>query len=290
MGVKSEPYIRMKGVSFSYDSPPGSGFRSSRALNNISLDIDRGDYAALIGSNGSGKSTLLRHINALLIPAEGEVWVGPWNTRDEQNVMKIRSSVGMVFQSPDAQIVATVVEEDVAFGPENLGVPQERLQERVEEALEQVGLTALRNRPTHYLSAGQKQLLAIAAALAMHTDCLLLDEASSSLDPASRVRLLDTLQSLHESGITVITATHRMEEAVLANRIVVLDRGSIAMQGDPKQVFSAHEKLVNMGLDIPETMKISRCIASYEPDFTTDYLSVDELVRAVLEYNKKGLQ
>jgi energy-coupling factor transporter ATP-binding protein EcfA2 len=194
----------------------------------------------------------------------------------------------MVFQSPDAQIVATVVEEDVAFGPENLGVPRERLRERVEQALEQVGLTALRKRPTHYLSAGQKQLLAIAAVLAMRSDCLLLDEATSSLDPGSREGLLETVQSLHERGITVVTATHRMDEAACAQRVIALDRGNLAMQGSPRQVFSEQKKLMSMNLDIPETMKIARCISSQDPGFNGDFLSVEELVRGVLEHGGMG--
>jgi energy-coupling factor transporter ATPase len=284
MGEKSTPFIRIRNLQYTYNQMEGSTDESRWALKNISLDVNRGEYVAVIGANGSGKSTLLRHLNALLIPTGGDVWVNSWNTRDLSRIRDIRSAVGMVFQSPDAQIVATVVEEDVAFGPENLGIPRDELQVRVNEALEQVGLWELKKRPTHYLSAGQKQLLAIASALSMGPKCLVLDEATASLDPQSRSRLLQTLCSLNESGMTVISATHRMDEAALAKRIIVLSDGEIALQGHPKHVFSQQDILRSIKLDIPEPMKIARHIASRVSGFRADALTVGELVDAVLAF------
>lgn len=284
MGAKSMSFIRMKNLRYKYDTAVGNDEKSPWALNNVSLDIEKGEYVAFIGANGSGKSTLLRHMNGLLIPTEGDVWVNSLNTRVLQNIRNIRSSVGMVFQSPDAQIVATVVEEDVAFGPENLGVPRDQLKDRVNQALERVRLADLRKRPTHYLSAGQKQLLAIASALSMQPQCLVLDEATASLDPQSRSRILETIEALHESGITVITATHRMDEAARATRVVALERGAIGLQGTPRQVFSERDLLISMKLDIPEAMKISRHVATHVHGFRSDLLTVEELVKAVCEY------
>jgi energy-coupling factor transporter ATPase len=279
----------MRNLKYRYDTAGGYDRKFPWALDNVSLDIKKGEFVALIGANGSGKSTLLRHINGLLIPTEGDVWVNSLNTRDSRNISNIRSSVGMVFQSPDAQIVATVVEEEVAFGPENLGVPRDQLKDRVNRALEQVGLADLRKRPTHYLSAGQKQLLAIASALSMHPQCLVLDEATSSLDPLSRSRFLEIIAALHESGITVITATHRMDEAALATRVVALEKGAIGLQGTPRQVFSERELLISMKLDIPEAMKISRHVASHVHGFRSDLLTVEELVEAVLVYREMNV-
>jgi energy-coupling factor transporter ATPase len=284
MHNSKKPYIRIDKLSYSYGGPDLESSVSYRALNNIGLNIDRGEYVAVIGANGSGKSTLLRHLNGLLIPKEGDVWVGDWNTRDVTSLQSIRSHVGMVFQSPDDQIVATVVEEEVAFGPENIGVPENELATRVTEALEQVGLSDLRNRPTHSLSAGQKQLLAVASVLSMRPDCLVLDEATASLDPLSRSRLLQTVDSLHRHGITVITATHRMEEAARATRVVALHRGEIGLQGSPKHVFLQQSLLEDMMLDIPVALKIARYVASRVTGFTSDSLTVDELVAAVIQY------
>jgi energy-coupling factor transporter ATPase len=286
MDAKSTSFIRMRNLKYRYDAAGGNDGESPWALYNVSLDIEKGEYVALIGANGSGKSTLLRHMNGLLIPTEGDAWVNSLNTRDSRNIRNIRSSVGMVFQSPEAQIVATVVEEDVAFGPENLGVPRDQLKDRVNRALEQVGLADLRKRPTHYLSAGQKQLLAIASALSMQPHCLVLDEATSSLDPLSRLRLLETIEALHESGITVISATHRMDEAALATRVVALEKGAIGLQGTPRHVFSEQDVLRSMKLDIPEAMKISRHVASHVHGFRSDLLTVEELVEAVRAYRE----
>ena len=284
MHIPKRPYIRIDNLSYSYEGHDTENNGYHRALNNIALHVNRGEYVAVIGANGSGKSTLLRHLNGLLIPEKGDVWIGDWNTRDEAKLRNIRISVGMVFQSPDDQIVATVVEEEVAFGPENIGVPEDELAARVDEALGQVGLKELKSRPTHSLSAGQKQLLAIASVLSMRPNCLVLDEATSSLDPLSRSRLLQTVDALQRRGITIITATHSMEEAALATRIVALHNGEIGLQGSPKQVFSQRSMLEDMMLDIPVAMKISLSVASRVTGFASNSVTVEELVASVLQY------
>lgn len=221
------------------------------ALTNIDLDIAAGEYVALVGANGSGKSTLARHLNALLTPTRGTVHVAGLNTLDPSNGPDIRRAVQMVFQRPDTQIVATVVEEDVAFGPENLGVPEGELSGRVQAALETVGMWELRDRPPHFLSAGQKQRLAIAGALAVQPQALILDEATAMLDPATRASVLDLLDALHARGITIVTITHEMEEAVRADRVIVLSRGGVALDGTPLDVFSRPGEMRALGLDLP---------------------------------------
>jgi energy-coupling factor transporter ATPase len=248
------------------------------ALRGIDLTIDAGEWVALIGANGSGKSTLLRHLNALLLPTSGCVCVSSWDTRDSAHLRHIRSTVGMVFQVPDSQIVATVVEEDVAFGPENLGIPEGELRQRVDGALETVGLTQQRHRASHLLSAGQKQRLAIASALAMQPRCLLLDEATAMLDPHGRRQLLQTIHRLHGAGMTVVAATHDMAEAAQAQRIVVLSEGRIAQQGDPRAVFRQADTLRDLELDLPQAALLAIEVAAQVPDFAADVLTLAELV------------
>jgi len=278
LNANEEPLIRIAGLHFVYQA----GTREPiAALRGIDLAIAPGEYVAVVGANGSGKSTLLRHCNALLRPTRGDVWVAGWNTRDLQRVREIRSTVGMVFQVPDSQIVATIVEEDVAFGPENLGVPEDELPQRVDWALATVGLSKLRYRASHLLSTGQKQRLAIASALAMRPRCLVLDEATAMLDPLGRAQVLDTLRRLHADGMTIVHATHQMSEAAQAQRIVVLAEGQIALQGSPRQVFAQEEALRALALDVPVPTQLARQVALHVPGFPTDVLSVDELVQAV---------
>ncbi len=255
--------------------------RALQALRGIDLSIQAGEYVALIGANGSGKSTLLRHLNALLLPSQGSVWIGDWNTCDPSHLRDIRSTVGMVFQVPDSQIVATIVEEDVAFGPENLGISTGELRERVEWALSTVGLSDLRSRPSHLLSAGQKQRLAVASALAMRPRCLLFDEATSMLDPVGRGQLLETIAQLCAAGMCIISATHQMDEAARADRVVVLWEGQIALQGAPRAVFADLDVLRGLQLDLPEATQLARAVADGVAGFPRDLLTVDELVDAV---------
>ena len=278
MSAVGESLIRIEGLHYSYQI----GTRQPiAALRGIDLTIGTGEYIAIIGANGSGKSTLLRHLNALLLPTQGNVWVGDWNTREAANLRHIRSAVAMVFQNPDSQFVASTVEEDVAFGPENLGVPQQELRERVEWALATVGLTNLRDHASHLLSGGQKQRLAIAGALAMKPRYLLFDEATAMLDPAGQARLLDTMAALHHDGMAVISATHHMNEAALAERVVVLSAGQVVLEGDPRSIFRQSETLQALQLDVPYPTRLARAIAMRVAGFPTDALSVPELVHAI---------
>lgn len=257
------------------------------ALRGINLEIKEGEYIALIGANGSGKSTLLRHFNALLTPTSGNVWVSGWNTRDQSHLRDIRSRVGMVFQDPDSQIVTTVVEEEVAFGPENLGLPYEELKARVKWALEEAGIASLRQRPSHLLSGGEKQLLAIASVLSMKPRCILLDEATSMLDPASRRRFLKTVERLHSGGITIVASTHNMEEAASASRVIVLSEGCVVLDGEPATVFAREEELKELGIGMPPSVQIARLIAGKVEGFPQTTLSLIDLMRSIESFVRK---
>ncbi|MBC7257676.1 MAG: energy-coupling factor transporter ATPase [Chloroflexi bacterium] len=272
----TEPLIRVQNISYTY--PAGTG---RPALRDVSLTVNPGEYVAIVGANGSGKSTLARHLNALLVPDDGDVWVNGWNTRDRAHIRDIRRTVGMVFQVPDNQIVATIVEDDVAFGPENLGVPDQELPTRVAEALAAVGLEGQGQRASHLLSAGQKQRLAIAAALAMKPLCLVLDEATAMLDPAGKAALLDILRRLHDAGTTIIAVTHSMSEAVEADRIVVLSDGQIVAEGSPARIFGDAALLEQCGLEAPPVARLAHRLAHHWPDFPTDILDSEALADAV---------
>lgn len=236
-------------VSHTFETEEGKTFD---ALKDVTAQIKKGEFTAIIGTNGSGKSTLARHLNALLIPTEGELIVEGMRTSDAGRVWDIRQKVGMVFQNPDNQLVAAVVEEDVAFGPENLGVPPEEIRERVDLALEKVGMTSYRKQAPSMLSGGQKQRVAIAGVLAMKPDCIVLDEPTAMLDPKGRKEVMDTIHELNKTeGITIVLITHFMEEAVTADHILVIDRGVLKMEGTPREIFSQADKVTEIGLDVP---------------------------------------
>jgi energy-coupling factor transporter ATPase len=273
-------FIRITGVTYTY-RPEGAD--PIQALRGIDLEIRAGEYVAVIGANGSGKTTLIRHLNALLLPTTGEVRVNGRNTRDQAVVRAIRADVGMVFQSPSDQIVATVVEEDVAFGPENLGVPAEELPVRVREALDCAGMWEARHRTPHLLSAGQQQRVAIAGALAMNPRCLVLDEATAMLDPAGRRDLLAMLDNLHQGGLTIISVTHTMEEAVRAQRVIVLHKGRIVLDDPPRQVFSNPAALALLGLEPPPVAVLDRRLCLRFPTLPADLLTPNELAAAIVE-------
>lgn len=223
------------------------------ALDQVDMEVFEGEFAVIIGSNGSGKSTLAKHLNALLTPTEGALWVDGKDTSDHRNVWDVRSKAGMVFQNPDNQLVANVVEEDVGFGPENLGVPTDEIWTRVLESLQSVGMLKYKKSPPNRLSGGQKQRVAIAGVLAMQPKCIVLDEPTAMLDPSGRVRVMETVRELNKKrGITVIWITHDMEEALWADRIFVMDKGRVVMQGTPRQVFSKVETLKQLKLDVPQ--------------------------------------
>ena len=279
--------VTIEDLHFSYELQ-GMGPERPFALRGIDLSIEAGMYVAVVGANGSGKSTLLRQMNGLLLPTRGDVWIAGHNTKDPASLRGVRSRVGMVFQNPDTQLVTTLVEDEVSFGPENLGLPEEEIEERVDWAMAAAGVGGLRDRAPHLLSAGQKQLVAIASVLAMRPDCLVLDEATSMLDPASRHAVLDTVLKLHADGITVVSATHSMEEAARAERIVVLSEGKVAIDGDPASVFSKEKKLEDLRLDLPCTVRIARGVARLLTLNPAGLLSVDSLVRALVSARKEG--
>jgi energy-coupling factor transport system ATP-binding protein len=242
-------FIKVENMCHTYTSHEGS---EVKALDNINLTVTKGEFVAVIGTNGSGKSTLAKHLNALLLPTAGHCYINGLDTGDTKQLWQIRQMVGMVFQNPDNQIVATIVEEDVAFGPENLGVAPQEIAVRVNEALAAVGMQEYRQHGPHLLSGGQKQRVAIAGVLAMHSQCMVLDEPTAMLDPQGRQEVLATVCRLHrEEGITVIYITHFMEEAVIADRVVVMDQGKVVLEGSPVEVFSQVKCLKELGLDVP---------------------------------------
>jgi energy-coupling factor transporter ATPase len=274
----SEPIIAIRGLRHTFGAESGSPVH---ALDGIDLDVFPGEYLVILGHNGSGKSTLARHLNALLLPTEGEVWVKGLDTRLPENTWTIRRCAGMVFQVPDNQIVASVVEEDVAFGPENLGVPEEELQQRVEWALEVVGLLDCRQREAHSLSAGQKQRVALAGVMAMKPDVLVLDEATSMLDPVGRRDVLAAVRKLNEQGMTIVAITHLMDEATEAVRIVVLQDGKIAIEGTPREVLTQIEEMRRLQLDVPQATELAYMLHQRDPSFPCDLLTAREVVEAV---------
>ncbi|MBB6477372.1 energy-coupling factor transport system ATP-binding protein [Negativicoccus succinicivorans] len=259
------------------------------AIRDVSVQIKRGEFVAVIGTNGSGKSTFAKHLNALLLPTEGDVLVDGISVRDEARVWDIRSRVGMVFQNPDNQIVAAVVEEDVAFGPENLGVPREQLQERVDEALAAVDMTAYRKHAPHMLSGGQKQRVAIAGVLAMQPECIVLDEPTAMLDPRGREEVMHTVQALHDKrGMTVVYITHFMEEAAQADRILVMIKGELVMDGTPREVFADVDRLKELGLDVPVASEVAHDLRAAGIPLREDIITDEELGEALCQYNSKG--
>lgn len=230
---------------------------TQRAVNNVNLDIEAGDFVAVLGHNGSGKSTLAKHLNALLLPSEGTLWVDDKDTAKEPELWKIRQKAGMVFQNPDNQIIGTVVEEDVGFGPENMGVPTEEIWKRVEDSLKKTGMTAYRHHSPNKLSGGQKQRVAIAGIIAMMPECIVFDESTAMLDPLGRREVLDTIRKLNRDyGITVLNITHYMNEAALADRVIVINDGSLLMDGTPDEVFSRRDELRNVGLEVPQCTEL----------------------------------
>ena len=253
-----------------------------RALDDVSLAIERGEFVAVLGSNGSGKSTLAKHLNALLLPTEGVCRVDGIDTREEAEVWRIRQKVGMVFQNPDNQLIAAVVEDDVAFGPENLGVPSAEIRQRVDEALAAVNMTAFRSYAPHLLSGGQKQRVAIAGTLAMQTEAIVFDEATAMLDPEGRAEILSIVKRLHEEQqITVIYITHFMEEAAAADRVVVLDQGHVVMDAPPRAVFSHADELRALGLEVPLAVELRDRLRAAGIALPADLLTEAELVAAL---------
>ena len=254
----------------------------TRAVDEVSLSIRQGDFVAILGHNGSGKSTLAKHINAILYPTEGTVWVDGMDTADDEKLWDIRQEAGMVFQNPDNQIIGQVVEEDVGFGPENLGVPTKDIWERVEESLKAVGMYEFRKYSPNKLSGGQKQRVSIAGVIAMHPKCIVLDEPTAMLDPNGRKEVIRAVRALNDvEGITVILITHYMEEIIHANKVFVMDNGKIAMEGTPREVFSQVDKLKSLRLDVPQVTLLAHELRESGLNIPEGILTTDELVKAL---------
>lgn len=279
-----KPLIEIKNLVFRYGQDEDEPF----VLKGIDLEIESGEFVAIIGPNGSGKSTLAKHLNALLVPTEGSVRVDEMDTKCKENTWSIRQRVGMVFQNPDNQIVATVVEEDVAFGPENLGIEAEEIRRRVDLALKEVRMGDYAKNPPHALSGGQKQRVAIAGVLAMKPRCIVLDEPTAMLDPVGRSEVLETVRRLcDEEGITIVYVTHFMEEASLADRVIVLNEGRIVLQGPPRKVFAEVELLKGIGLDVPEMTELAVRLRRRNIDVPADILTVDEMTAALRRVSER---
>ncbi|BAH05264.1 energy-coupling factor transporter ATPase [Clostridium kluyveri] len=269
--------ILCKDVSYKYeDTDKGN---SKLAVDHVTFEVKKGEFLVILGRNGSGKSTIAKHMNALLIPTGGKVYVEDFDTCDEKNIWNIRNKAGMVFQNPDNQIVATIVEEDVAFGPENLGVLPEEIRLRVDDCLKRVNMQEYKRYAPHLLSGGQKQRVAIAGVLAMRPDCIIFDESTAMLDPSGRREVMNTIKEINgKYNMTVILITHYMEEAVEANRIIVMDEGKIIMEGTPRKIFSQVRKMKDMGLDVPQMTELAYELKANGVDIRSDILTIDEMV------------
>lgn len=267
--------IEVNNVSFEYITDENM----LKAIDNLNLQVKEGEFVAIIGHNGSGKSTLSKNLNAILFPTEGNILINKMDTREEDKLWDIRQTAGMVFQNPDNQIVATVVEEDVAFGPENLGIEPNEIRKRVEDSLKSVGMYELRDRQPHLLSGGQKQRVAIAGIIAMKPKCIIFDEATAMLDPSGRKEVMKTIKRLNkEDNITTLHITHFMEEAVDADRVIVMEKGKKLLEGTPKEVFSKIDTLKHIGLDVPCMTELSNLLKLEGLDIRDDILTVDEMV------------
>ena len=278
--------INCENLSFHYPSQDGAA-PARPVLDNVSLKVGRGEFMAVLGHNGSGKSTLAKHLNAILLPVSGTVLIDGVDTRQEDKLLEIRRRVGMVFQNPDNQIVATMVEEDVAFALENLGVPTEEIRIRVDAALAAVDMTKYSRHAPHRLSGGQKQRVAIAGVIAMRPDCIVLDEPTAMLDPRGRSEVMATLKSLNrEYGVTVILITHFMDEAAQAERVVVMDGGKILLDATPQEVFSHVELLTKAGLDVPQSTRLSYELSKAGVNLPGDIISEEQCAAALLELLK----
>ncbi len=282
----NETIIQIKDLGFSYETEDGD---KTEVLKGINLDIKRGELIAVLGHNGSGKSTLAKHLNSILVPTEGCVLVDGMDTRDDSLLYEIRRRVGMVFQNPDNQLVATIVEEDVAFAPENLGLPQDEIRKRVDFSLAAVNMSEYAHHAPHMLSGGQKQRVAVAGVLAMKPEVIVLDESTAMLDPVGRREIMDTVKRLNrEEGITIIMITHFMEEAAQADRTVVINHGEIVMDDVPREVFRHVSELKKIGLDVPQTTELIHRLKKAGADMRGDILTTEECVDEIMKLYRSG--
>ncbi len=276
--------IKADDVTFEYirRDEEGNVEGITTAVDHVNLDIQKGQFIAILGHNGSGKSTLAKHMNAILYPTEGTLWVDGMDTKEEEHIWEIRQRAGMVFQNPDNQIIGQVVEEDVGFGPENMGIPTKEIWERVEESLRAVGMYEFRKHSPNKLSGGQKQRVSIAGVLAMHPECIVLDEPTAMLDPNGRKEVIRAIRGLNDvEGITVILITHYMEEIIYADRVFVMDKGAVAMEGTPREIFSQVEKLKELRLDVPQVTMLAYELKKKGMNLPDGILTTQELIEAL---------
>jgi len=278
--MENEIMINIENVSYEYKSYVDESIQL--AVKDLSLEIKRGEFLAILGHNGSGKSTLAKMMNGMILPTRGEVYVNGINTKDEDKIWDIRSKAGMVFQNPDNQIVATIVEEDVAFGPENLGIPPEEIRNRVDDSLEAVGMSEYKKHAPHLLSGGQKQRVAIAGILAMEPDCIIFDEPTAMLDPSGRKEVMETIKKLNkDKNKTIVLITHYMDEAVMADRVMVLNEGENVLMGTPREIFTQVETLKKLGLDVPQVTELAYELRKEGFDIRKDCITIEELVESL---------
>ncbi|MBQ1401244.1 MAG: energy-coupling factor transporter ATPase [Firmicutes bacterium] len=282
MTSSSDPIIRINDVTYEYVKEEEQ--TRVRALDGVTLDVEKGSFISITGKNGSGKSTLAKNINGLLVPTMGSITVKGLDTREDENIWDIRHTVGMVFQNPDNQIVSSIVEDDVAFGPENMGVPTEEIRGRVDEALKAVGMYDHRAKAPHLLSGGQKQRIAIAGVVAMKPECIVFDEPTALLDPKGRKDVMEIIHSLHKEGITVLLITHFMEEAIQADRMIVMDGGKIAIDRPPREIFHEQDKLEELDLAMPVSIELASGLRKAGIDIPKDVIGTEELVDSICQY------
>lgn len=288
MNKEAMKMVKAKDLTYEYvrvlETDHGTVEEKVAALKNVNIEINKGDFVAVLGHNGSGKSTFAKHINALVQPTGGTLWVDDMDTKNDELVWEIRQTAGMVFQNPDNQLVATVVEEDIAFGPENMGVEPKEIRKRVDEALATVHMSEYATHTPSKLSGGQKQRIAIAGVLAMKPQCIVLDEPTAMLDPVGRRDVMETIERLNrEEGITMILITHYMDEAVRADKVFVIDDGDLVMQGTPKEIFSQVETLQKYGLDVPQVTEVAYLLRKEGIDLPADILTIEEMVGAICQ-------
>lgn len=283
--------VKAKNLTFEYirRDEDGNVEGITKAVDNVSIDIKHGDFVAVLGHNGSGKSTFAKHLNALVMPTEGTVWVDGMDTREEENTLKVRQTAGMVFQNPDNQIVGTLVDEEVGFGPENIGVPTEEIWERVEKSLKAVGMYAFRNQSPNKLSGGQKQRVAIAGIVAMKPKCIVLDEPTAMLDPLGRKDVLNVLHELNrQENVTVILITHYMEEVIDIDKLYVMDDGKLVMSGTPREIFSQVEKLKKLRLDVPHVTELAYELQKEGVPLKNGILTSEEFTEELIRVRNEG--
>ena len=278
-----ENIIRIENLVFEYSKETEEGQVSVREVDDVSFEIEKGSFTAIIGKNGSGKSTLAKNLNGLLVPTSGVIYVGDFDTKDDEHIWDVRQTAGMVFQNPDNQLVSAIVEDDVAFGPENLGVPPEEIRKRVDKALEDVNMGAFKKKAPHLLSGGQKQRIAIAGVVAMKPQCIIFDEPTAMLDPKGRKEIMAIIDELHEEGITVVLITHFMEETVNADRLIIMNEGKVLLDGAPEEDFSHRDLIQSVNLDVPLMAELAARLREQGVDVPENIITEEKMVEFICQ-------